>query len=91
MTVSCLVRVEDGRIAEARVAVGSVGVVPVRVEAAEVLLLGSPGNAEVEEAGQAAAEASAPVADANGSLEYKRNLVRVLVGRTFREALGRAS
>jgi len=91
VTVSCLVRVEDGSVAEARVAVGSVGVVPVRAAAAEALLLGSPGDAELEAAGEAAAEASAPVADANGSVEYKRNLVRVLVGRTFREALGLAS
>ena len=91
VTVSCVVRVEDGRVAEARVAVGSVGVVPVRATAAETLLLGSPGDAEVDAAGEAAAEASGPVADLNGSVEYKRNLVRVLVGRTFREALGRVA
>ncbi len=91
VTVSCLARVEGGGVAEARVAVGSVGVVPVRAGAAEALLLGSPGDAEIEAAGDAAAQASAPVADANGSVEYKRNLVRVLVGRTFREAVGRAS
>jgi carbon-monoxide dehydrogenase medium subunit len=88
VTVSCLARVEKGAVVEARVAVGSVGVVPVRAPAAEAILLGSPGDAEIEAAGEAAADASAPVADMNGSVEYKRNLVRVLVGRTFREALG---
>ena len=91
VTVSCLARVEKGAVAEARIAVGSVGLVPVRASAAEALLLGSPGDAAIEAAGQAAADASAPVADMNGSVEYKHNLVRVLVGRTFREALGRAT
>ena len=91
VTVSCLVRLEAGRVAEARLAVGSVGVVPVRVHEAEEALLGSPGDDAIEAAGVAAAEASAPVADANGSVEYKRNLVRVLVGRTFRDALARAA
>jgi len=91
VTVSCLARVEKDAVAEARVAVGSVGVVPVRAPAAEAILLGSPGDAEIDAAGEAAADASAPVADMNGSVEYKRNLVRVLVGRTFREALGRVT
>jgi CO/xanthine dehydrogenase FAD-binding subunit len=38
------------------------------------------------EAGERAAEAAAPVDDATGSAEYKAQLVRVLVERTFREA-----
>ena len=39
-TVTCLVRVEGGSVAEARVAVGSVGPVPVRAAEAERLLAG---------------------------------------------------
>jgi CO/xanthine dehydrogenase FAD-binding subunit len=34
-----------------------------------------------------AAEASQAVSDANGSVEYKENIVRVLVERCFRDAL----
>lgn len=90
-TVTCLVRVEDGRVAEARVAVGSVGVVPVRAAEAEALLVGlsaeSPDARAVQDAAEAAGEASQPTADLNGSPEYKRNLVRVLVKRCFAEAL----
>ncbi len=41
-TVSCLVRVRDGRITEARVAVGSVGVRPVRVTDAGSPAVGQP-------------------------------------------------
>ena len=92
-TVSCLARVDDGRIVEARIAIGSVGVVPVRAREAEALLTGlSAGALEpeaLEAAGAAAARAAEPVEDANGSVEYKANLVGVLVRRTFVEALGR--
>ncbi len=95
MTVTCLARVDGGRVAEARVAVGSVGLVPVRAAAAERLLAGldaaAPAAAALEAAGAAAAEAARPVEDANGSVEYKENLVRVLVERAFRAALGRAA
>ena len=90
-TVACLARVEDGVVAEARVAVGSVGARPVRAPAAEQLLTGAPveeiGNGLLAEAGERAAEAAAPVDDATGSAEYKAQLVRVLVERTFREAV----
>ncbi|MGI8478449.1 MAG: FAD binding domain-containing protein [Gaiellaceae bacterium] len=89
-TVACLARVADGEIAEARVAVGSVGARPVRAPAAEQMLIGAPaeevGNGLLAEAGERAAEAAAPVDDATGSAEYKAQLVRVLVARTFREA-----
>jgi carbon-monoxide dehydrogenase medium subunit len=90
-TVACLARVEEGEVAEARVAVGSVGARPVRAPAAEQVLTGAPvdeiGDGLLAEAGERAAEAAAPVDDATGSAEYKAQLVRVLVERTFREAV----
>jgi carbon-monoxide dehydrogenase medium subunit len=90
-TVACLVRVVEGEVAEARVAVGSVSARPVRAPAAEQMLTGAPakeiGNGLLAEAGGRAAEAAAPVDDATGSAEYKAQLVRVLVERTFREAV----
>ena len=90
-TVTCLARIGDGRVAEARVAVGSVGVRPVRAREAEAILVGlRPDRLDlgaVDGAGRAAAEAAAAVDDANGSAEYKANLVRVLVDRAFRQAV----
>jgi carbon-monoxide dehydrogenase medium subunit len=90
-TVACVARVEGGVVAEARVAVGSVGPRPVRSASAETLLAGMPAGeidpGAVAEAGARAAEDAAPVDDATGSAEYKAQLVRVLVERTFREAL----
>jgi aerobic carbon-monoxide dehydrogenase medium subunit len=92
-TVSCLVRLEGRRVAEVRVAVGSVGLVPVRAVRSEALLMGievGDGGA-LDQAADAAAAEAAPVEDANGSVEYKRNLVRVLVRRCFADAAERAA
>jgi carbon-monoxide dehydrogenase medium subunit len=90
-TVTCMLRVEDGKVTEARVAVGSVGVLPVRASLAESELIGlssqAPDRVALNSAGEAAAEAANAVADLNGSPEYKRNLVRVLVKRCIDEAL----
>jgi CO/xanthine dehydrogenase FAD-binding subunit len=64
----------------------------VRSTAAEGLLtempVGELDPALVAEAGSRAAADAAPVDDASGSAEYKAQLVRVLVERTFREAVG---
>jgi len=83
-TVACAVRVEGGMIAEARLAVGSVGPRAVAwtvdgfaVEDADAL----------RTAAEFAAETAGAVEDANGSVEYKEQLVRVLVERSVREAL----
>jgi carbon-monoxide dehydrogenase medium subunit len=90
-TVASLARIVEGEVAEVRVAVGSVGARPVRAPAAEEVLTGA--SAEdisrelLAEAGERAAAAAAPVDDATGSAEYKAQLVRVLVERTFREAV----
>lgn len=93
-TVTCLARVESDRVVEARVAVGSVGLVPVRGREAEDLLVGAPAagldGERLAEAGDAAARAAVPVDDSNGSVEYKQNLVRVLVARCLKEAVARA-
>jgi carbon-monoxide dehydrogenase medium subunit len=90
-TVTCLAQVVEGEVAEARVAVGSVGARPMRAPAAEEVLTGAPAvdidTRVLADAGERAAEAASPVDDATGSAEYKAQLVRVLVERTFREAL----
>jgi CO/xanthine dehydrogenase FAD-binding subunit len=89
-TVTCLVRVDGGVVADVRLAVGSVGFVPVRVQEGERLLIGvaaDSANGAVEAAAEAAGVAAEAVEDANGSAEYKENLVRVLVKRCFAEAL----
>lgn len=92
-TVSVLARVAGGEIGEARVAIGSVGLQPVRATEAERLLVGLRADdldpAVLRAAGEAAASASEPDDDANGSADYKANLVAVLVGRALRQAVDR--
>jgi carbon-monoxide dehydrogenase medium subunit len=83
-TVTVAVRQESGSIADARIAVGSVGARPVRADDAERILAG---GGELAEAAEAAAAAADPVADANGSADYKANLVAVLVRRCVAQAL----
>jgi aerobic carbon-monoxide dehydrogenase medium subunit len=87
-TVAVWVRTAAGSPVEARIAVGSVGPVAVRATRAESLLV--EGAAD-EEVAAAAAEASGAVEDADGSEVYKRQLVRVLVGRTLADAVSRSA
>lgn len=93
-TVSCLARVADGRITEARVAVGSVGPRSVRCAGAEGLIMGMPVDdldpVILRQAGESAATDADPDTDSNGSAEYKADLVAVLVGRAVRDASARA-
>jgi aerobic carbon-monoxide dehydrogenase medium subunit len=94
LTVSCFVRAEDGHVAEARIAVGSVSATPMRVSEAENLLVGLPvesGADQLRVSGEIAAEAVRPFADLNGSVEYKRNLVRVFVSRCCTTAVEQLS
>jgi carbon-monoxide dehydrogenase medium subunit len=93
VTVTCLARVEDLQVTAARVAVGSVGNRPARAREAEAALEGAAAG-ELDElvatAAEAAGEAAEPVEDANGSIEYKRQLVRVSAARCVRAAVERA-
>jgi len=94
LTVSCFIRAEDGHVAEARVAVGSVSATPGRLLEAESSLVGVPVRSNADElrmTGEIAAEAVVPLADLNGSVEYKRNLVRVFVSRCCAAAMERLS
>lgn len=62
-----------------RLVVGAVGATPVRIPGAEQLLASDP--SAVTEAADAAAAAVDPYDDNEGSADYKRHLVRVLVKR----------
>jgi carbon-monoxide dehydrogenase medium subunit len=85
---AAFLRIEDGRIVEARVGVGGAADRPSRVEPVEELLVGSDGGAEVRrEAGQITAEAIEPLEDVQASGEYRRQLVRAMVERALTQAL----
>lgn len=72
---------------EARIALGAVAPTPVRAPEAETFLQGKELSDDViEEASVIAAGAASPISDMRGSAEYRRELVKVLVRRTLREA-----
>ncbi|MCB8944391.1 MAG: xanthine dehydrogenase family protein subunit M [Ardenticatenaceae bacterium] len=75
----------------ARVALTNVSPVPMRSKGAEQALIGQTLTDEViEAAGQAAAAECDPSADLRGSVEYKRDITRVLTKRAIRKAMERA-
>jgi carbon-monoxide dehydrogenase medium subunit len=91
-TVAAAVQAESGTVVGASIAVGSVGARPVRATAASESLVGEPSTdvAALAEAATLAAEAANAVEDANGSIEYKQQLVRVLVERCVTAAISNA-
>ncbi len=86
-----LMRVQDGRIAEARIALMGVDETPVRLREIEASLLGaSPDRALAREAAAQAGEAVHPNTDLKASGEYRRHLVRAIVERVLIAAWARA-
>jgi carbon-monoxide dehydrogenase medium subunit len=81
-------RFEDGRIVEARIGLGGATDRPSRIAAAEALLNGTKGGPDIfREAGNIAAETIDPLEDIHASAEYRRDLVRAMVGRALGQAL----
>ena len=75
-----------------RIVMGSVGPTALRSRKAEDLLKGQTITEPlIEEAARVSAEDAQPTTDINGSEEYKRELVHVLVARSIKEAAARAS
>ena len=75
-------RVEGGRIAELRLAAGSVAPVPVRLRAAEDAVRGKPpGDATADLAGREAAGAVTPIDDVRSTAEYRRFALERVVRR----------
>ena len=79
-----------GKVERAGIALTSAGPTPVdAVAASNYLRERTPDEKAIAEAARLAAEASAPSADRRGSVEYKREMARVLAGRALRSALDR--
>ena len=83
----------DGKGAFERVglALTNVGPTPIKASDAEKFLVGKrPEPATLAEAAQRASKAATPSADRRGSVEYKRDMARVLSGRALKLAVERA-
>lgn len=87
-----IVRVEDGVIAEARLAVAGAEGRPVRPMDAEAALADAPAEPEdLRRAARIAAEGLEPTSDATCSADYRRHLAEVLTRRALEQAVGRAA
>jgi aerobic carbon-monoxide dehydrogenase medium subunit len=88
--VAIQLTLSGGTCTAARIALTNVNSLPMRALNAEQALVGQPLSEDVLEAvGRAAAAECDPSADLRGTVEYKRDLTRVLTKRAIRKAAGR--
>lgn len=86
-TAAVMLRVQAGTIVRARIAMGGVGPVVLRLHKAEAALEGQPFTADsMAQAGQIAAESIAPITDVRGAADYRRTLARNIFRRFHRES-----
>ena len=92
-TASAAARVtldENGTIAGTGIAIGAAGAMALRVAEAEKLLQGAkPSKELIRAAADAARKIADPVADNRGSVDFKKDMAGVLVGRALVAALER--
>jgi len=82
----------QGSVERARVALGAVAPVPLRVPGAEQLLAGRAVTAAlVAEGAAAAGKAARPISDVRASADYRRRMVEVLTKRALERALSVAT
>ena len=80
--VALRLRQVNGRCREARIVLGAVAPVPLRVREAEAVLEGNlVDDGRIAQAAQIAADACAPIDDVRGSAWYRQRMVKVLVRR----------
>ena len=81
-----------GAVERAGIALTNAGPTPVRAEEAERWLAGKKLDEKtVAEAARLAAKATSPTEDRRGTVEYKREMARVLTARALRKAAERAA
>jgi carbon-monoxide dehydrogenase medium subunit len=81
----------DGTVASVGIGLTNAGPVPIKATAAEQFLKGKkPDAAAIAEAAKLAAGAATPSADRRGTVEYKKEMARVLTGRALKKAVARA-
>jgi carbon-monoxide dehydrogenase medium subunit len=86
--VAATVRMEGGKIAEARIGLTNVGGTPHRASAVEQALVGASSIAEIEAASMHASDGLSPFADEDADVAYRLHLARVLTARSVAKAAG---
>ena len=87
VAVAAIVTLDGDRCRDARIALGSVGVTPLRGRAAEALLSGERISQRLlDAAGEAVKAEVDPLSDHRGSAAYKREMAAVMVKRALTQA-----
>lgn len=89
--IAVALREEDGRLRDVRVVVSAATANVMRLAGAEAALEGAAvDDATLRAAGEAAAVEAPVIGDLRGSAAYKRELLRVGIGRAVKQALGQS-
>ncbi|NIM89406.1 MAG: xanthine dehydrogenase family protein subunit M [Candidatus Aminicenantes bacterium] len=91
--VAALVRLEKKteKCSLVRLVIGACASTPLRIPAAEKILVGKKiGSQDIEAAAKAASEAVKPITDVRASKLYRKEMVRVQCKRSLEEAISRA-
>ncbi len=91
VSAAVVLHMDNGVCRKARISLGAVAPVPIRIEKAEAMLSGKPApdEATVNECARLAAEAAKPIDDIRASGEYRKLMCEVLTRRLLNRALGR--
>lgn len=90
VNVAARVTLKNGKIGEARIALGAVAPTPILVKKAGEFLTGKKASAEnLEKAGRLAASECRPITDHRGSALYRVEMVAVLVRRALEKTVNR--
>src|SRR5688572_15075002 len=90
VSASASLRLDQGRLRDVRVALGSAGPTPLRARQAESMLEGQePSEALLREAAAMVKDEVDPIGDIRGSAGYKRDMAAVFTYRAVRQALDR--
>ena len=88
---TAVVAFDDGKIADARIAITALAPTIRRVPEAEEALVGTDGGRDAASAAaQAAAAAAEPISDVRASVEYRRAMAAVITRRAIEAAVRRA-
>jgi carbon-monoxide dehydrogenase medium subunit len=85
------VKMSNGSVADARVALTGVGTRPTLAQSSAAALIGTDGSAQaVKEAAAKGADDATIIEDLYGSVEYKTHLTKVYVARALQQAIANA-
>lgn len=86
--VAAAVRLEGGRIAEARVGLTNMGPIPIKAASVEAALIGAGDAAAVAAAAERAVDGTRPTSDMHAEADYRTHLATVLTRRAVLAAAG---